>query len=91
MTRSLAVTFALGVLSASALTAAASHAQSKPEGQSSNLVLLKAGRVLELLRQREQLAKKIAKATNTCSCATCLMDRPVRPVVMTVTGSLTAK
>ena len=48
MTRILAVTFALGVLSASALTAAASHAQSKPEGQSSNLVLLKAGRVLDV-------------------------------------------
>lgn len=47
MTRILAVTFALGVLLGSTLTAA-SHAQSKPEGQPSNSVLLKAGRVLDV-------------------------------------------
>jgi len=46
LTRTLAVAFALGVLSA--LTASVSHAQSKPEGQPSNPILLKAGRVLDV-------------------------------------------
>jgi imidazolonepropionase-like amidohydrolase len=48
VTRILAAAFAIGVLFGSALTTSVSHAQSKPEGQPSNIVLLKAGRALDV-------------------------------------------
>lgn len=48
MGRILAVTFVLGAWLGSALTVVESHAQTKPEGESSNILLLKAGRVLDV-------------------------------------------
>lgn len=48
MSRILAVTFVLGAWLGSALTVVESHAQTKPEGESSNILLLKAGRVLDV-------------------------------------------